>query len=119
MGGLAQQVHSFFRQTFEVVPDVVTVKFRRGLAPASQRDFLQAKNVRRLRANHLGVVDISVPAGMDAVSLTSSLAARRCRPLALTTSSSRSTKTGSFPLLAFQRSEFHAICERIRFAGFQ
>jgi subtilisin family serine protease len=58
---------------FEVVPEVVTVKFRRGLAEPSTSQFLRAKNVRKLRANHLGVVDISVPPGMDAVTFVAQL----------------------------------------------
>ncbi len=58
---------------FEVVPNVVTVKFKRTLTATSRDQFLQTRSARKLRANHLGVVDISVPPGMDAVTFVAQL----------------------------------------------
>ncbi len=58
---------------FEVMPDVVTVKFKKGVPEAAKGNLLRAKNARKLRANRLGLVDISVPPGMDAVSFVQQL----------------------------------------------
>ena len=58
---------------FEVVPEVVTVKFKRSLTETSRGQFLRTRNATKLRANHLGVMDIKVPPGMDAVTFVAQL----------------------------------------------
>lgn len=62
----------WFRQVsptrrFEVVPEVVTVKFKPGTANAVKGAFFAGQKVRKLRENRLGAVDVTVPAGMSAV----------------------------------------------------
>ena len=58
---------------FEVMPDVVTVKFKKDVPEAAKGNLLRAKNARKLRVNRLGVVDISVPPGMDALTFVQQL----------------------------------------------
>lgn len=58
---------------FEVVPEVVTVKFKPGTASAAKGAFLSGQKVRKLRENRLGAVDITVPAGISAVEFVARL----------------------------------------------
>ena len=62
-------------QWFELVPDVVTVKFKDTLAPAATAEFFGAQGVAPIRSNRLGAVDITVPAGVDPVSFVAQLQA--------------------------------------------
>jgi subtilisin family serine protease len=66
-------VESAGKQRFEVVPDVVTVKFKKTVTKAATADFFSSRAVGRIRANRLGAVDISVPAGLDAVTFVAQL----------------------------------------------
>ena len=58
---------------FEVMPGVVTVKFKEGLPRAAATDFYGAEGVAQIRSNRLGAVDITVPAGVDPVSFVARL----------------------------------------------
>ena len=58
---------------FEVIPDVVTVKFKKTVGQAAAADFFSTHGVAPIRANRLGAVDISVPAGLDPVSFVAQL----------------------------------------------
>jgi hypothetical protein len=51
----------------------VTVKFKPGVAKVEKGAFLSGHKVRKLRENRLGAVDITVPAGMDAVEFVARL----------------------------------------------
>jgi subtilisin family serine protease len=52
---------------FEVVPDVVTVKFNKQTPKASETAILRAHGSSAIRRNRLGAVDIKVPRGLDPV----------------------------------------------------
>jgi subtilisin family serine protease len=71
-GGRWYQQESPARR-FEVVPEVVTVKFKPGTASAAKGAFLSGQKVRKLRENRLGAVDITVPVGMSAVEFVARL----------------------------------------------
>jgi hypothetical protein len=57
----------------QVQPDVVTVKFKSGIGEMEKGGFLSSRSVRKLRANRLGAVDVTVPAGMSAVEFVAKL----------------------------------------------
>ncbi len=66
-------VESSPNQWFEVVPDVVTVKFKATRTSDAMADFFGAQGARVLRANRLGAIDVSVPPGLDPVSFVAQL----------------------------------------------
>jgi subtilisin family serine protease len=66
-------VESSPEQWFEVVPDVVTVKFKKTAARSATADFYRSHGVARIRVNRLGAADISVPAGLDPVTFVAQL----------------------------------------------
>ena len=66
-------VESKRKKLFEVVPDVVTVKFNKTVGRAAKANFLKSRGVARIRANRLGAVDITVPRGLDALTFVAQL----------------------------------------------
>lgn len=60
-------------QWFEVMPDVVTVKFNKAVSEYATTNFFSTQSVEPIRANRLGAVDISVPAGVDPVTFVTRL----------------------------------------------
>jgi len=58
---------------FKVDSEVVTVKFKPGLAESEKGSFLKRRNAKKLRANAVGAVDITVPKGMSAVEFVQKL----------------------------------------------
>jgi len=54
-------------QAFEVLPDVVTIKFRQGYDASSKDTLYSEHNTSVLRENKLGFVDIQVPPGKNAI----------------------------------------------------
>jgi subtilisin family serine protease len=66
-------VESSPEQWFEVMPDVVTVKFNKTVNQSATANFFSVQGVTPIRANRLGAVDISVPAGVDPVTFVAQL----------------------------------------------
>ena len=66
-------VESSPEQWFEVMPDVVTVKFKETVAGPATADFFKSQGVTPIRINRLGAIDISVPAGLDPVTFVAQL----------------------------------------------
>jgi subtilisin family serine protease len=66
-------VESLQGRWFEVVPDVVTVKFKETMTPAAATEFFGAQGASPIRSNRLGAIDITVPAGVDPVSFVAQL----------------------------------------------
>ena len=66
-------VESSPEQWFEVVPDVVTVKFKETVTRSATADLFSSHGVAPIRVNRLGAVDISVPAGLDPVTFVAQL----------------------------------------------
>jgi len=60
-------------QWFEVMPDVVTVKFKTLMTRSAAADFFSSHGVAPIRENRLGAVDISVPADLDPVTFVAQL----------------------------------------------
>jgi subtilisin family serine protease len=54
-------------QAFEVLPDVVTIKFRQGYDASSKDTLYTENNTSVLRENKLGFVDIQVPPGKNPI----------------------------------------------------
>ena len=66
-------VESAAEQWFEVMPDVVTVKFKETVARSATADFFKSQGATPIRINRLGAIDIRVPAGIDPVTFVAEL----------------------------------------------
>ena len=60
---------------FEVIPDIVTVKFRRDVSPKEKAQFYADHNTQVVRENKLGFADITVPPGKTPVEFVMELKA--------------------------------------------
>ncbi|WP_447969784.1 S8 family serine peptidase [Nitrospira sp. M1] len=73
------QEHKWYQEfqgsKYEVHPQVITVKFKKGLALASKRTFEAQQGFNELRENRLGYVDIEIPAGSNPLDVVQQLQA--------------------------------------------
>jgi subtilisin family serine protease len=58
---------------FEVVPDVVTVRFKETKTKGAMADFFGGRGADIVRANRLGAIDVRVPDGLDPVTFVAEL----------------------------------------------
>jgi subtilisin family serine protease len=58
---------------FEVVPEVVTVKFKETKTKGAMADFFGVRGADVVRANRLGAIDVRVPDGLDPVKFVAEL----------------------------------------------
>ncbi len=59
--------------TFEVHPTVVTIKFREGIGVAARDSLYRSQNLREIRANRLGFIDVQIPSGADPIEVVGQL----------------------------------------------